>query len=373
MAGITGRSVFVALVVGLLSMAPLGQYAYADGTGGTGGMDDEPHLSVRTGLPCSSCHVNRTGGGARNDFGSIYGQTRLPMRQFKFINRRLSPFLSVGANFRVRGQGSVTNTDPRTELSIIEESLQFEARLIPDVLAIYVDEIVGPSSAFTREAFALVESLPLDGYIKAGKFLLPYGLRIVDDQEFIRAQTGFTYNTPDQGVEIGIEPGPLSLFVALTNGTQGAGETNSDKQITGSVALIFPRFRIGASASRNKAPAGTREVVGAFGGFSMGRFTVLGEVDHISDETDAGSDIDQFVAFVEGDFLAVRGLNFKATYGFLDPNRDIGENARIRLRFGIETFPIQNLQLSAFYTLLDDIPQSTTDLDRISLDLHVFF
>jgi hypothetical protein len=267
----------------------------------------------------------------------------------------------------------VTDADPRTDVSIIEESLQLEARVVPDVLAIYIDQIVGPSSAFTREAFALVESLPLDGYVKAGKFLLPYGLRLVDDQEFIRERTGFNYNTPDQGIEIGIEPGPLSLFVALTNGTQGAGETNSDKQITGSAALIFPRFRVGASASRNKAPGGTREVVGAFGGFNAGRFTLLGELDHVSDETDAGADVDQFVAFVEGDFLVTPGLNFKATYGFLDPNRDIGENARVRLRFGIETFPIQFLQLSAFYTLLEDIPQATSDLDRISLDLHVFF
>ncbi|MFQ5529890.1 MAG: hypothetical protein ACE5FP_06010, partial [Gemmatimonadota bacterium] len=350
MAGMTVRSVSVPLVVVLTGLAAIAPRAHAMGP------EDEPHLSIRTGLPCSSCHVNRTGGGARNDFGSVYGQTRLPMRQFKFVNRSLNSFLSVGANFRVRAQGAVSETDPRTDVSIIEESLQFEGRVVPDVLAVYIDQIVGPSSAFTREAFALLESLPLDGYVKAGKFLLPFGLRLADDQEFIRARTGFNYNTPDQGVEIGIEPGPLSFFAALTNGTQGAGETNSDKQLTGSVSLVFPRFRIGASASRNEAPAGTREVVGAFGGFNLGRFTVLGELDHISDETDDGSNLDQLVGFIEGDFLAVRGLNIKATYGFLDPNRDIGENARVRLRFGVETFPIQNLQVSAFYTLLEDIP-----------------
>ncbi|MFQ5889375.1 MAG: hypothetical protein ACE5JR_04905 [Gemmatimonadota bacterium] len=335
--------------------------------------EEEPYLSVRTGLRCSQCHVNRTGGGGRTDFGSVYAQTRLPFVKFKFLNRSLNDFLSVGGNFRVLASGTVTETSPRSSIQVVEESVQLEARVVPDVLAFYVDQLFGPGSASTREAFGIVEGLPLDGYVKAGKFLLPYGLRLVDDSEFIRERTGFNYNTPDLGVEVGIEPGPLSLFLSVTNGTQGAGENNSDKQVTATTALILRRFRVGASASTNEGPSSKREVVGAFGGFNLGRFTFLGEFDYIFDTPESGSQLRQFAAFLEGDFLAVPGLNVKATYGFLDPNRSIGENARIRLRFGLETFPIQFLQLSAFYTLLEDIPQATTDLDRVSLEMHVYF
>ncbi len=335
--------------------------------------EEEPHLSVRTGLRCSQCHVNRTGGGGRTDFGSVYGQTRLSIGQFGFQGRSLNNFLSVGANLRLRAEGTPAKSTPRTEMGLREANIQVEARVIPDVLAFYVDETVGPGAASTREAFGLVEGLPLDGYLKVGKFLLPYGLRLVDDAEFIRQSTGFSYATPDQGVEVGFEPSQLSLFVALTNGSQGASENNSGKQITATGAWILPRFRIGASVSRNEGSSGRRDVYGGFGGFNLGRFTVLGELDLIKDAPDVGPDLDQMAAYIEGNFLAVRGVNAKITYGFLDPNRDIGQNARTRARFGIETFPIQFLQVSAFYTLIEDIPQASDDMDRLSLEFHLYF
>ena len=335
--------------------------------------ESEPYLAIRTGLRCAQCHVNRTGGGARNDFGSIYAQTRLPAWETSYVSRRLNQYLSVGANFRVLASGTVSNTTPRTSLQVTEQNVQVEARVVPDILALYLDQTLGPGTAHTREAFVLVEKLPLDGFVKVGKFFLPYGTRLVDDSEFIREGTGFSYQTPDQGLELGIEPGPLSLFVALTNGTQGASENNSDKQVTASAALIFPAFRVGASAAHNDAPNGSRDVVGAFAGFRLGRFSFLGEADRIFDSFATGPDLDQTVVYVEGNFLATRGLNFKATYGFLDPDRSVAENARIRLRFGVEAFPIAFLQLSAFYTLLDDIPQATTDRDRIGVEVHAFF
>ena len=337
------------------------------------GIVGEPYMSISTGLRCSQCHVNRTGGGARNDFGSRFAQTRLPFAKFTYVNRNVTSFLSWGANFRVRGSGVVSDGNSRTSIGVLEESLQLEARVIPDVLALYVDQIVGPSGLLTREAFALLESLPLDGYVKAGKFMLPYGLRLVDDQAFIRARTRFNHRTSDQGVEVGIEPGRLSLFTSLTNGPQVAAGSESGKQITTTAALIYRRFRIGASASRNDAPLGRRDVAGAFGGFNLGRFTFLGELDYILDKPDHGLEVRQLAGYVEGDFLATPGFNLKATYGYFDPSRRIGENERVRARFGLEMFPIQFLQLSIFYTLLQDIPQATTDLDRLSLDFHVFF
>ncbi len=348
---------------------------------------DEPYLAVRTGFRCAVCHTNRTGGGKRNDFGVVFAQTRLPMKvtglgkEGSFVATRITDLLSLGADLRVNTSREFTGTNPKNPL-ISEGNIYVEARVIPDRLTIYADQIVAPGSPRTREIFVLLSGLPAESYLKVGKFFLPYGLRLLDDGEFIRQTTGFNYTNSDQGIELGVEPGTLSLAVALTNGTQGAAENNSSKQVSGLASLVFSRFRVGASASRNDAPAGRQDVVGAFGGFRLGRFAFLGEFDYIfvdppeqlpagfPDDPDLG---DQFAAFVEGDLLLARGLNVKVTYGFLDPDRGIGENARTRLRFGVEPFITQFLQVSIFYTLLEDIPQATADRDKLTVELHGFF
>ncbi|MBI4409652.1 MAG: hypothetical protein HY561_08095 [Gemmatimonadetes bacterium] len=333
----------------------------------------EPYLAVRTGLQCSQCHTNRTGGGGRNAFGNIYGQTRLPLRPTGFRGRSLNDFAAVGGNLRVAAFGTIGRSTPRAAVEIDESNVQLELRPVADRLTVYFDETLGPAGASAREAFVLLEGLPANGYVKAGKFLLPYGLRLPDDREFIREQTGFTYDTPDQGLELGIEPGSLTIVVALSNGSQGAAEADDAKQITGSVALALRRLRLGASASRNEGGGSRRTVLGGYAGVSTGRITLLGEADLVRDDGAASGRVERLAAYVEGDVLLRRGLNVKLTYGFLDPDTEIAENARVRARFGVEAFPVAFLQLSAFYTLLQDIPQARTDVDRVSLEMHAYF
>ncbi|HEX9580272.1 MAG TPA: hypothetical protein VF970_04125 [Gemmatimonadales bacterium] len=334
----------------------------------------EPHLAIRTGLKCSACHVNRSGGGGRSTFGSIYAQTQLPLRSTPVRNRALNDYLAVGFDVRTVVSANVTSRTPRTSLDLDEANAYLEARLIDRVLALYVDETLGPGRADSREAFALVEQLPLNGYAKAGKFLLPYGLRLQDDFEFIRQQTGFTYDTPDQGIEVGIEPGPLSWVVSVTNGSAGAADGNDGKQVTSSAALVFKYFRIGASASHNEldGPA-RRRVFGGFGGARLGPLALLGEVDRVEERSAAGVTLEQDAAYVAGDLLVTRGLSAKVTYGYFDQSRAIPEDERVRWRFGLEFFPVGFARLAAFYTADIWIPQATTDVDRVSLEFHLHF
>jgi hypothetical protein len=340
---------------------------------GDGALAPEPYLALRTGLKCSACHVNRSGGGGRSAYGNVYGQTQLPMNNSTVRNRALNDFLSVGWDLRAVGSGTTTPTVPRTAIEVSEANAYFEARLIERVVELYLDETLGPGPAGAREMFALVEGLPLNGYAKAGKFMLPYGFRLQDDAEFIRGETGFTYRTPDQGLELGFEPGALSFFAAVSNGTAGAAENNDGKQYTSTLAVVQRHFRVGGSASRNEgAGPARRDVYGAFGGVGLGPLSLMGEVDRIAEQLPTGGTLRQLAGFVEGDVLAKRGVNLKATYGYFDRNLDVPEDQRVRLRFGLELFPVGFLRAAAFYTADLWIPQAQTP-DRVSLELHLHF
>lgn len=336
-------------------------------------VSEEPWIAVRTGLKCSACHVNRSGGGGRNDFGSVYAQTQLTWAPGEVRSRALNDFLSVGLDFRLLASAAVSDADPQTSFDLDEAQVYLEARLVRDRIALYIDQTVGPNRAVARELFVLAEKLPLNGYAKAGKLLLPYGWRLKDDAEFIRAVTGFNYDTPDQGVELGIEPGPWAVAVALTNGSTGAAENNSGKLASATVAHVRPGWRVGLSGSRNSGDGLRRDVYGAFGGVRVGDLAVLAEADLVEERPPDAGIRRQFIAFVEGDYLLRPGLNAKLTYGYHDRNRDVPEDQRIRWRFGLEAFPNPFLQVSGFYVLEDDIPQSRTDIDRVLLELRLHF
>src|SRR5918994_2815103 len=243
----------------------------------------EPWIALKTGLKCAACHVNRSGGGGRNNLGSVYAQTQLAWTTDAVKSRALNQFLFVGFDFRLKASGTLRESTPRTSIDLDEAQVYLEARLVRDRIAFYIDQTVGPDRAVARELFALVEKLPWNGYAKAGKLLVPYGLRLKDDEEFVRAVTGFNYDTPDQGVELGVEPGPWSVVAAVTNGNVGAAENNSWKLASAVVSYTGGEYRLGLSGSRNTGDGIRRDVYGGFGGLRLGPVAILGEADFVEE------------------------------------------------------------------------------------------
>lgn len=342
----------------------------------------EPYLALRTGLKCSACHTNVTGGGNRTPFGNVYAQTQLPLAPGGTVVRKVvTEFLSVG--WDLRGEGVVVvegDPDgagvPRSAATLDVAQVYLAARFLEERLQLYIDQTVGPDRAVAREAFAMVRRLPLEGYAKAGKFLLPFGFRLQDDDEFIRLPvTGVSYFTPEQGLEVGVEPGPVSVSLAVTNGS--VVESNSSKRVTSRAAVVLRDVRFGAAASLDERPGSARrELVGGFGGVRVGPLVLLGEADLVRDVTGVpDTDREQVVLYGEADWLVRRGVNLKLTHGWHDPDRDVDEDARTRSRFGVEVFPVPFLRLAAFYALLQD-PENrdgASDLDRVSLEAQLHF
>jgi hypothetical protein len=240
-------------------------------------------------------------------------------------------------------------------------------------MSLYFDEIVAPGGAASREAFLLMEGLPGSGYAKAGRMLLPYGIRMWDDDAFVRRVTGFNYDSQDLGVEFGFEPGPLSLAVALSNGTQGGRDNNASKQVSSVVTLWQSPFVLGASFAYNDPPGGDRFVYGPFASASFGPLTWIGEADWIA-ETVAGVDNDQFVAFTSVDLWLRQAINLRAAFDYHDPFDDVEEDERSRVSLGIDAFLTPFLTGSVVYRLRDSVPQDPSgNADGFALSLHAHF
>lgn len=329
----------------------------------------EPYLAVRTGFKCSQCHVNRSGGGKRTDFGVLYSQTNLPLMllpvpgESGLVSPKFADRFSVGANLRADsltrfdGQDAAGATLPAIhDASLSRLSVYLQADLIHDRLTVYMDQVVAPNGV-NRELFAMVQGLPGSSYVKAGRMLLPFGLRFVDDDLFVRSRSGYTFNRHDVGVEIGAEPGPLSLVANVTN-----------DQLSLRAATVFRRFRVGASYGEGLSDSQS-SVWGGFAGVNLGRFTLLGEGDFIHQ-----NERDRFAALAEVNFLAARGLNFKLTYEWFEADRTLASSAdQTRVSVGVEPFITQFVQLGLFYRHNVRAPAALDPRDSLLVQFHAFF
>jgi hypothetical protein len=331
----------------------------------------EPYIAVRTGSKCSTCHVNQTGGGKRTDYGLLYAMTKLPMTVVhaptgsSSFDPNLSQSVSLGGDLRVverltlEHTSSLGETVPSSNVTdFTEANLYVEVKVVPEVATLYADQTLAPSSS-NRELFGILMDSDRRAYAKVGRMLLPYGFRIIDSDAFIRSQTGYNYARSATGLELGWEPGPLAMVANLT-----------EEDFSAVASTVFRRFQIGSAFGRNTT-RGNDFTVGAFGGANFGRFTMLGEVDFITE-----GDVDQLATLAELNYLIAQGFNFKFTYEVFDRNWDVSidRDGQERYTLGVEPFIMQFVQLRAFYRINRFIPQNAAqNQDQAILEFHVFF
>jgi len=362
----------------------------------------EPYLAVRSGLKCSFCHVNRTGGGMRTDVfqQAAAGFLKYPRGLFaepgdaaERFSGKLAGGLSLGADFRALnvsrfqddpdGEGRVplnrlARSFQANEFEIDEALGYLRADLVPDALSFYAAESFAPGGAASREALLLIPVAVLDGgYVKVGQFYPPFGLRLQDDGAFTRARTGFNFSNPDQGMELGIDAGGASGAVSVTNGGSGSG-AGSAKLYAANATYLKPGIpflrsvMLGASVARNDLSRET--FYGAYLGTSPWRLTFLAEANLIRSETESGETVDRAAAHAEVDWLVVDWLNARLAYDYYDPDRELKQDHQDRFTVGLEPFLSRFLQLRLSYVVANGIPQRPQDsAAELRAEVHLFY
>lgn len=338
----------------------------------------EPYIAMQKGLKCGTCHVSPSGGGKRTAYGNAYARAELAAHAIGFGNSwtgEINRYLAVGGDARggwtgvdVPGQRSISDGD-------LEEILAYaEVRAIPDRLTLYVDAKIAPDDVVIREQYARLSWDQGRWAVRAGEFFLPYGLRLQDDEAFIRQVSGINFNTPDKGWEVGFEEGSWSAQFAVTRGTAGGPEIDSGKQFSLRVGHIRQRWRIGGSFNLNDARLGDRRMQNLFGGVTTGPVAWLAEIDYIVDEDTPTGRRASWATLVEANYKFRKGHNAKFTYEWFDPDDNVSEDEQTRFSVVWEYTPIQFLQLRAGFREYDGIPQNPAQ-NRSSwfAELHVPF
>jgi hypothetical protein len=341
----------------------------------------EPYLAVETGLKCASCHTNPTGGGKRNVFGMTYARTSIAEVQLfqteetQGWNSEINRWLGVGADYRggyrsVDVPGFADASDWKTS----KAAAYLEIRPIPGLLTLYADEQVAPGGSLNREAWVLLTPAEGKYTIKAGQMFLPFGLRLQDDATFVRQRSGINFDTPDEGVEFGLELPKWSAQVAFSDGTAGAGSQPGKDQTSLSVAHVTSRWRVGTSINLSDDPLGDREMLGVFAGFRTGPISWLAEIDQISDDLPGGGSRDIDATLLEGNWRIRKSQNLKVSYEFLDPDSLSGDDEQERYRVVWEFSPFQLFQARVGYTVYNGVPAlPTTNRKEFFLESHIFF
>jgi len=360
----------------------------------------EPYLMVRAGAKCSDCHTNLTGGGKRTPFAHIHARDilhdldLLPVPpSVKSFNGQLHEYVSIGGDLRVdnttifQDRFSKAGTVPPDKAfrrrvtsneTTVDEFLGYaEVDLIPDYVMMYSDWNMN-GGVTNREAFGLIKGfLPWDFYVKAGRLFPAYGLRIWDDTQFIRSNTGYTFTNPDEGGEIGLAPGPFFFATSITNGN------SNDKDVAATFngygvfqdIPVVNTIMAGASFGRQ---SNKRDTAAWYAGSNIWKFTYLGEFDLIDDRTvSSEGKRDQYAAYGEVDLLLFDWLNVRGQFGFLKVSNDQNQT---RYTIGVEPFINRFIQPRIEYQINNGPPlpgrnpdELVQNQDQLLFELHFFF
>ena len=237
-----------------------------------------------------------------------------------------------------------------------------------------MDAKLRPDDPVVREQYLRLSTADATWSIKGGKFFLPYGLRLQDDDAFIRQVSGINYNTPDTGWEIGLEKGLWSAQLAVSRGTAGGPEVDSGKQYSLRNSHVRPKWRVGGSVNFNDTTFGDRQMQNVFAGLRTGPVAWLAEVDYIIDESASTGRRKMWASLVEANYLLKKGHNLKLTLEYFDPDSEVSENQRNRVSVVWEYFPIQFVQTRLGFRRSDSIPQNRAqNAEQLFLELHIPF
>jgi hypothetical protein len=362
---VSARLAFLAACAGVLALSAAGVASA------------EPYLAVQQGYTCINCHVNPTGGGLRNAFGTVFTENVLPANSLPSSlpvwSGAILDRLRIGADLRASDTQIEVPDSPTARTRRIDQIRAYaDLALVKDWLDYYVDEGLAPGNARPIEYYGKLTEPNSGIYLKGGQFYLPFGWRLQDNTALVRETTGISMTTPDRGFELGLERPGWSAQLDYTRGAANL-QSGHGHELNGQVVWIRNGWRAGAAASRTSSALGDRQVDGLFAGLRTGPVAWLGELDYVRDAGYPEGTRRFLSALGEADWAIRKGHNLKLTAEYLDPDLHFANDQQTRWSLLYEYTPIPFAQLRAGFRRYRGIPQNDVDNRHVLfLELHLF-
>ena len=336
----------------------------------------EPYIAVQQGLACGQCHFNPAGSGLRTAVGNAIAQSVLPAHHLDTGDNTwtgaINSFIAVGGDLRADASWSNAGA-ARSALSLEQVRAYLGVTVIPDRVLLYIDELVAPDNALSREAWAMYRFGAQRWYLRAGRMVLPYGLRLQDQQAYIRQVSGINMDSTESAMEIGYRQGPWDAQFALSNGAAGGIEGDSGKQFTAQLVRLMARWRVGVGLNRNDSAGQESRATSLFAGLRTGALAWLAEADLVNGLPGTAHEQRVAAALLEANWRVAPGGNLKFTAEWLDPDRRRSGNLRTRYSVVGEYTPIQYLQLRLGLRSQSDVNLHNGNLDQAFFQVHGYF
>ncbi len=318
-----------------------------------------PRLALENGATCATCHINPTGGALRNLHGiEIVSLDELPSRHDdRFYPASytgiVNEFLRLGGDFRVQAFSYETDNRRHSRLIPMQAELYGWLSLSPN-LGFFMEADLNPTGA-GQEYWVLIEGISGTNWIKIGKSVPNYGLKLDNHTSFIRGGSirqnyGLTTNllpfSPLLRKPVLVEGGiPLTHNILITLGAAenlipGTSSESAFETFTGMIQIHGrnPLSRHMFSLQFMHLP--DRWFTGISGGLGHTGFTFLSEIDLVQDP-----ETRSLIFYQDMTWLVSQGFHLTGTYEYIDPDLAYKTGSLSRFAIGFDYFPIPLVEL----------------------------
>jgi len=211
-------------------------------------------------------------------------------------------------------------------------------------------------SFYFREAFVMLHEAPYQSYLKAGRFVPSYGLRLDDHTSRIRREFELDGALPESrvtGIEAGLAPNYPFLqasWFRMTSRARVPDAWNIFDLDDGWGTAVNGGWRdefwtLAGSWLMRRRPldeGGDTDTYGVYGALNFWQrwrgvpLTWQGEYDRGSFQRASGSGADKAAFYQELDWLVYNGVNLLVAHDWADPDREVRDDESHRLQFGLQ-------------------------------------